>query len=160
MVLRSILKLIRIFMRHKILGVAFIALMILFGYLFFFLIGPLILTGPPLPLYYIDNRSSENHTIIVEIFDENNISVLRETYNLLPEEEIQYERGIGWGPKITWYLFTWADGIYTFYLNLDDKYSEWYTMDVFPTSSLDINLFYKDKRTNETFPIYIRELCI
>ena len=142
------------------IGVGITALIILFGYLFFFLIGPIMLAGPPCPLYYITNDTTENHTIIVEIFDENNMSVLKETYNLSPGKNVRYDRGIGWYPKISWYLITWPDGIYTFYFTLDNKYSEWYTTDVFPTCSLSIKLFYEDHQTNETFPIYVREFCV
>ena len=73
------------------------------------------LAGPPLPLYYIRNNSDENHTIVVEIFDENNISVLHKMYNILPGEKVKHNRGIGWYPKPSWYLITWPEGKYTFY---------------------------------------------
>lgn len=148
--------------RHNrlLIGVCITALITLFGYLFFFLIGPIMLAGSPCPLYYITNNSADNHTIIVEIFDEDNISVLKETYNLSPGKNVRYNREIGWYPKISWYLITWPDGIYTFYFTLDDKYSERYTTGVFPTQSLNIELFYEDHRTNETIPIYISELAV
>jgi len=136
------------------------ALIILFGYLFLFLIGPIMLAGPPCSLYYITNDSTEDHTIVVEIFDENNISVLKEAYNLSPGKYVKYDRGIGWYPKTSWYLITWSDGTYIFYFSLDNKYSEKYTMDVFPTCSVNIELFYEDYQTNEIIPIYIRESCI
>ena len=125
-----------------IIAVGITTFIILFGYLFFFLIGPIMLAGPPCSLYHIFNSTNENHTVIVEIFDENDISVLKETYNLLPDTHVKYDRGIGWYPKISWSLITWSDGKYTFYVNLDNKYTEWYTTDVSPFCSVSIALFH------------------
>lgn len=143
-----------------IIRVGITALIILFGYLFFYLIGPIMLAGPPLSLYDIRNNTAENHTIIIEIFDKNNISVLKETYNLSPGENIGYDREIGWYPKISCYLITWPEGTYTFDITLDNEYLERYTTDVRPTQSLSIELFYEDPWTNEIYPIYIREIAV
>lgn len=139
---------------RMIIAVGIITFIILFGYLFFFLIGPIMLVGPPCSLYYIFNSTNENHTVIIEIFDENNISMLKETYNLLPDTRVKYDREIGWYPKISWSLITWSDGIYTFYVNLDNNYTEWYTTDVSPFCSVSIALF------RNAIPLDIKVGCV
>ena len=162
---KKIFSFLKIYLKMKrknqiLIGVGITASIILFGYLFFFLIGPIMLIGPPLSLFNIYNNTTEHHMIIIEIFDENNYSVLKEIYNLSSGENVKYDRGIGWYPKISWFLITWPDGIYTFFFTLDNKYVERYTTDISFTCSLSIELFYKDYWTNETFPIYIRESCV
>lgn len=155
--LKKFLKLKR---KNQILIVVCITVFILLcGYLFFFLVGPFILAGPPLSLYYITNRSAENHTIIVEIFDEKNNSVHEKTYNISPEEHVSYERRIGWEPKISLFLITWSDGTYNFHFTVDNKYSEWYTTGVSPSCGLYIRLFNKDSQTQKIIPIEIGTIC-
>jgi hypothetical protein len=156
MVLSIIRRYNRKFMKLKLLGVGIIAMMILIGYLFLFFVLPSMFSTS---LYYISNWSSESHIINVEIFDEDNVSVLKEIYNLAPEENIKYERRIGWGPTITWEFLTWSSGTYTFHFTVDNIYSEWYTTEVTPYCGQGIWLFYKDHHTNETIPIEIREFC-
>jgi len=81
-------------------------------------------------------------------------------YNILPGEKVKHNRGIGWYPKPSWYLITWPEGKYTFYFTLDNEYLESYTDDVFPTCTLDVDLFYVNPRTNETIPIEIGGVCV
>jgi len=75
--------------RNKILTGAGIVVLLVIG---FYIIFPFYLVGPPLPLLSLKNGDVINHEVVIEIFDQNNKSIFKETYELDPEEEIRYPR--------------------------------------------------------------------
>ena len=75
--------------RNKILiGVGIVVLLVV-GFYFIF---PFYLVGPPLPLLSLKNEDVSSHEVVIEIFDQNNKSIFKETYELDPEEEIRHPR--------------------------------------------------------------------
>lgn len=58
---------------------------------------PFILGGAPTSLFFIHNNDSNEHEVVVEIFDSNNESIFEQAYELAPEAEI-------WESKPTWML--------------------------------------------------------
>jgi len=70
--------------RNKILaGAGMVVLLVICFYIIF----PFYLVGPPLPFLSLKNRDDINHEVVIEIFDQNNKSIFKETYELDPEEE-------------------------------------------------------------------------
>jgi hypothetical protein len=78
----------------------------------YFFVFPFLLVGPPEPLFYIYNNDLQSHEVIVEVFDSHNESVLKEKYELAPEEQIAQ-------PKSLWLLLRWSmpwsKGKYTYW---------------------------------------------
>jgi hypothetical protein len=75
--------------RNKILiGVGIVVLLVVGFYVIF----PFYLVGPPLPLLSLKNEDVSSHEVVIEIFDQNNKSIFKETYELDPEEEIRHPR--------------------------------------------------------------------
>ena len=58
---------------------------------------PFIFIGPPSPLFFISNKDVNEHEAVVEIFNSDNESVFKKTYELAPEEYISQ-------PKPAWLL--------------------------------------------------------
>jgi hypothetical protein len=75
--------------RNKILiGIGIVVLLVV-GFYFIF---PFYLVGPPLPLFSLKNEDVSSHEVVIEIFDQNNKSIFKETYELDPKEEIRHPR--------------------------------------------------------------------
>ena len=88
-------------------------------YLTFYMLIPYFVIKP-LPLYCIENEDSIVHNVTIEITDNSEI-LLKENYTLNPNDEVCYERSLGWYPKIMWYPITWSEGIYTFRVYVEGK---------------------------------------
>lgn len=55
---------------------------------------PFIIIGAPLPLFSIDNKDINEHKVVIEIFDSNNESVFKKTYELAPEASISQSKPV------------------------------------------------------------------
>ncbi len=130
--------------RKKIkLVVVIITIISLSVFLFFFFFLPMGLLGPePRPLFLIFNSDDDNnHTVTVEIFNSDNISVYYESFDVPPDDNIKIDRGFDWCPKHMFYWFYWDEGSYTFYVTLDNTYNESYHADFYPVMSIHISVY-------------------
>ena len=121
-----------------------VAIGIALGYLFFFVLFPIIMIGAPTPLYSIHNFDTKNHALIIKILDSRNTTVLVKTYDVLPARSIAYDRGFGWYPKAAWTPFTWSEGEYTFSVMLDEAYTASHTTHVRITQTVVIDIDFMD----------------
>ena len=106
--------------RNKILIGAGIVLLLAVGLYFIF---PFYLVGPPLPLLSLNNGDVSNHEVVIEIFDQNNKSIFKETYALDPKEELRY-------PRPFLLKFRWLKEC-TLKVTVDDNATEMYKTDVY-----------------------------
>jgi hypothetical protein len=106
--------------RNKILiGVGIVVLLVVGFYIIF----PFYLVGPPLPLLSLKNGDAINHEVVIEIFDQNNKSIFKETYELDPKEEIGY-------PRPFLLKFRWLKEC-TLKVTVDDNTTKMYKTDVY-----------------------------
>ncbi len=108
------------------------------GYLFFFVIFPVIIMGGPTSLYYIANQDTTNHTIEITVLDSSDKTVLTQNYSMLPDASVHHSRGFGWYPTVTWTPFTWSSGNYTFIAVLDGNYTASHSTNVQITQTIFI----------------------
>jgi len=131
--------------RNKILiGIGLVALVVAGFYVIF----PFLIVGPPLPLYYIKNEDVNNHTVVVEIFDYHNESILKEIYKLSPKESVTY-------PKPFLMVLTRSEEEYRFKITLDSEVTETYETEIYPWLMVAIHLYHKDPISEEVTPIGI-----
>jgi hypothetical protein len=107
--------------RNKILAGAGVLLLLAVGFYFIF---PFYLVGPPLPLLSLKNGDVINHEVVIEIFDQNNKSMFKETYELDPKEELQY-------PRPFLLKFRWLKEC-TLKVTMDNNTRKMYETDVYP----------------------------
>ena len=112
---------------NKILIGAGIVLLLAVGFYFIF---PFYLVGPPLPLLSLKNGDVNNHEVVIEIFDQNNKSIFKETYELAPKEEIRY-------PRPFLLKFRWLKEC-TLNVTVDNNTTKMYKTDVYPWKEFGI----------------------
>jgi hypothetical protein len=122
-----------------------ITVVIIEGYLVFFVIFPAIIIGGPTDLYFIANHDTKNHTIVIKVLDSTNKTVLLKSYNMQPDTIIQYARGFGWYPTVTWVPVTWSEGNYTFIAVLDGNITASHTTNVQITQTIWIEIGFMGK---------------
>jgi len=144
--------------RKKAILITIIAI-ILFAY-FFFLLFPLVLVGPPGPLYYIQNEDVIPHNITVEIFDAEHESVFKKSYVLDANEHVKLNREILWYFPFPSTFITWHDGVYTFNFTVDSNISNQITRDINQYESISVDLYDVDHFTSEIKPIRIRIMTV
>jgi hypothetical protein len=115
--------------RNKILIGAGIVLLLLVGFYFIF---PFYLVGPPLPLLSLENGDVINHEVVIEIFDRNNKSIFKETYELDPKEELRY-------PRPFLLKFRWLKEC-TIKVTVDNNITKMYEADVYPYKKFSITI--------------------
>ena len=112
----------------RVIGI--IPIVIIEGYLIFFVIFPAMIMGGPTDLYFIANHDTKNHTIEIKIFDSTNKTIFLKSYNIQSDTTIKYAGGFGWYPTVTWAPFTWSEGNYTFIATLDGNVTASHTTNV------------------------------
>jgi hypothetical protein len=127
----------------RVIGI--FTIVIIVGYLFLFVLFPMIIMGGPTSLYFIGNHDTKNHTIVIKIFDSTNKTVLLQSYKMQPDTTIQYARGFGWYPTVTWTPFTWSGGKYTFIAVLDGNFTASHTTNVQITQTIWIDIKFMGK---------------
>ena len=133
-------------LKRKLLRIAGICtIIILLVYLNLFVILPAIIMGGPSSLFFISNHGTKNHTIAITIIDSTNKTVLFQSYNIRPDMTIQYERGFGWYPTVTWTPYTWSEGKYTFIAVLDGNITASHTTNVQITQTIWITIEFMGK---------------
>ena len=115
--------------RNKILIGAGIVLLLAVGFYFIF---PFYLVGPPLPLLSIKNGDAINHEVVIDIFDQNNKSIFKETYELDPDEEIRQ-------PRPFLLKFRWLKEC-TLKVTVDDNATKVYETDVYSWKEFRITM--------------------
>ena len=111
---------------------------------FFNLIFPLILVSLPTPLFLIRNQDLISHDDIIEIFDEKNISLLKETYLMDDKQSAGLYREIQWLLRISQTFITGSDDMYTFNINVDYDYTKEITIDINQYETIDVKGFAMD----------------
>jgi hypothetical protein len=127
----------------RVIGI--FTIVIIVGYLFLFVLFPMIIMGGPTSLYFIGNHDTKNHTIVIKILDSTNKTVLLQSYKMQPDTTIQYARGFGWYPTVTWTPFTWSGGKYTFIAVLDGNFTASHTTNVQITQTIWIDIKFMGK---------------
>jgi len=145
----------RIPKKKLLLIIEILTIVIIVGYLFLFVIFPMMIMGGPTSLYFTANQDIKNHTIIIKILDSANKTILLQSYKMPPDTTIQYDRGFGWYPTVTWTPFTWSEGKYTFYAVLDGNYTVSHTTNVQITQTISILI-----SSNDSKPLEIGEAWI
>ena len=128
----------RITKKKLIRVIEIITIVIIVYYLLFFVILPA--TNGPTSLYFISNHDTKNHTIVIKVMDSSNKTVLLQSYNMQPDSTIEYARGFGWYPTVTWLPYTWSEGNYTFYAVLDGNITASHTTNVYMTHTIWIDI--------------------
>ncbi len=113
--------------RNKILIGVGIVVLVVVGFYFIF---PFYLVGPSLPLLSLRNGDTINHEVVIEIFDQNNKSIFKETYELDPKEKIGY-------PRPFLLKFRWLKEC-TLTVTVDNNTTEIYKTDVYPWKEFGI----------------------
>lgn len=121
---------------HALLGIASIVMLIAI----FLIAMPYILVGAPPSLFSIHNNDSNEHKVEIEVFDSNNESVLKKTYEVAPKADISQ-------PKPNWLLLQLFipprnTKEWTFKATLDDDIKEICQIELQPWTTADIMLYY------------------
>ena len=115
--------------RNKILiGIGIVVLLVV-GFYFIF---PFYLVGPPLPLFSLKNEDVSSHEVVIEIFDQNNKYIFKETFELDPKEEIYY-------PRPFLLKFQWLKEC-TLKVTVDDNTTKMYKTDVYSWKEFRITI--------------------
>lgn len=121
--------------RKVLIGASILVLLLSVFFAVRFITNPYYIVGPPTPLFYIRNMDDGVHELRVEVFDSDNNSVLDETYELAPGEEISY-------PKPFRSRETGSDMVdSTFKFTLDGRFTETYSTKVGPWTSVEVALY-------------------
>ena len=135
--------------------IGIILLIIFIGLYLFFAVFPVMMMSPA-SLYYIKNADEATHNIMVEIFDENNLSVFMKNYTLGPEESVSIDRKVNWHLPLTSSFITWSDGVYFFNFTVDNNVSKEYIREVNMFESISVRLYTTDYSSSEIIPIEIK----
>ena len=134
-----------------------VVVIILCVYLFL-LVFPLVLVGSPTLLYYIHNNDDKTHSLSVEIFDENNVSVFQKNYTLQPDETTDYDRTVNWHLPFPSTFISWSDGLYTFSFTVDNNVSKSITRDTNQYETIFVDLY--SNYASKIIPIRIRIVTV
>ena len=86
------------------------------------------------PLFVIQNQDLNDHNVVVEIFNSNNRSMLKEEFSVYSKTSAAYHKPL-------WFkIDRWSE--YTFRVTLDDKITETYTTKIHLLSMVSIILDY------------------
>jgi hypothetical protein len=101
---------------------------------------PYLFIGVPTSLFSINNHDSNEHKVAIEVFDSNNESVFKKTYELAPKAYISQS-------KSTWLLMQLSipsgnTKEWTFKATLDDDVTEIRQIKLQPWVTADVILYY------------------
>ncbi|WP_082093114.1 hypothetical protein [Methanosarcina siciliae] len=137
-------------------GKLVILFMLLTIALFFYVSLPFMFRGPAAPLFVIHNHDIKGHEVAVEVFDQQNKSIINETCSLEPKSDMSRSRPFS-------LRFHREKREYTFKVIMDNQITSTAKME-FPNSHAfaDIRLYskdygdtYSDYESPETIPILI-----
>lgn len=136
--------------RRRLFILTGIVILILTG----FIAMPFLFIGPPEPLFSIYNNDINKHSVVVELFDSDNKSVFKQTYELSSEATI-------WQPKPTWMLLELSippgdSEEYKLKTILDNNFTDNYQIELQTWGMADIVLY----ENNAEEPLLIREIVV
>jgi len=113
---------------------------------------PFIFMGPPVPLFTVHNHDITNHEVIVEVFNSNNESIIKETYMLDQKDDISRSRPLG-------LKLPWSGRKYIFKVTMDGKITETSKMEIPDVYTMvNIRLYKKDYVSGEIALIFIESV--
>lgn len=119
----------------------------------FILYLPFIFMGPASPLFTIHNYDASNHTVVVEILDSGNQSLMKETYEIGTESDISQKRPFLLSLPL-------SKGDFTFDVIVDEKNVGLYHVEIpHPHTMVNIRLYYEDYTGNMT-PISVEVVAV
>lgn len=108
---------------------------------------PFIFRGPAAPLFVIHNHDVKSHEIVVEVFDQNNKSIINETYSLESESDPSRSRPLS-------LQFHQEKREYTFKVTVDNQITNTTKLEIPNSHALvDIWLYRKDYESGKIVPI-------
>jgi hypothetical protein len=122
------------------------------------IVVPFIFTGSTAPFFVIHNDDIKSHEAVVEVFDQNNKSVINETYSLEPKSDFSQSRPLN-------VKLSWEKKEYIFKVTMDKKIINMTKVEI-PNrrTSVYIRLYYKnyedsphlDYESPDRIPIFIQ----
>lgn len=103
--------------------------------------------GPAASFFVIHNHDVKNHEVTVEVFDQQNKSIINETYILESEGDFSQSRPLN-------LRFHREKREYTFKVNMDNQITNTVKLEIPHSHALvDIRLYSKDYESGEIVPI-------
>ena len=137
----------------RVLGI--VTLIIVSALVVLFVIFPMVILPPyPAELFRIHNFDNINHTVGVEIFDNDFNLLYNKTFDVSADESITIERGFDWCPRNRFWFYAMEEGSYTFNVSLDNSYNESHFTELMPTISVWIRVFSKESNPLEVVELF------
>ncbi len=129
-------------------------IIILIAALFLYISLPFIFMGPAAPFFVIHNHDVKSHEVIVEVFDQDNKSIINETYHLEPEDDFSQARPLS-------LQFQREKREYMFKVTMDKQVASVVKMEIPHSHTLvNIRLYSKDYESGEIVPISMKTAAI
>ena len=136
--------------RRIVAGVfgAFILLILLI------LLTPFIFAVPASSFFVVHNHDISDHTVVIDVFDPHNRSIITETYELGPESDISQKRPF----RLS---LPFSKGEFNFKVTVDGKDMGIYPVEIpDPYTMVNIRLYYEDYTGNMTpLSLEVVEIC-
>ncbi|AKB38420.1 hypothetical protein MSSAC_3830 [Methanosarcina siciliae C2J] len=114
-----------------------------------YLFLPFIFMGSAAPFFVIHNHDVKGHEVAVEVFDQQNRSIINETYSLESEGDFSQDRPFS-------LRFHREKREYTFKVTMDKQITSTVKMEIPHSHTLvDIWLYSKDYESGEIVPIFM-----
>ncbi|MEL4304897.1 hypothetical protein [Methanococcoides sp. LMO-2] len=126
----------------------------LFLLILFILLIPFIFTGPASSFFVVHNHDVNDHTVVIDVFDSHNRSIVTETYELGPKSDISQKRPL----RLS---LPFSKGEFNFKVTVDDKIIGIYPVKIpDPYTMVNIRLYYEDYTGNMTpVSLEVVEIC-
>lgn len=122
---------------NKFIIIAFLLIIALVSYISLPILIPFIFGGSAAPLFVIHNHDDKSHEVTVEVFDQNNNSIINETHTLERRSDFTRSR-----PLIV--RLPWEDIEYTFKVTMDKQITNVTKVEIPDRkTSVNIRLYYE-----------------
>ncbi len=119
----------------------------------FILFMPFIFSGPASPFFVVHNHDVNNHTVVIDVLDSRNMSIITETYELGPKSDISRKRPLRLSLPL-------SKGEFMFNVTVDNKTIGTYHVEIpHPHTMVNIRLYYEDYTGNVT-PISVEVAAV
>ncbi|KKG08373.1 hypothetical protein EO92_07085 [Methanosarcina sp. 2.H.A.1B.4] len=126
-----------------------LCIVILITVLIFYISIPFVFMGAAAPFFVIHNHDITSHEVMVEVFDQQNKSIVNETYRLEPESDLSRARPLS-------LQFHREKREYTFKVTMDKQITNTVKMEIPHSHTLvDIRLYSKNYESGEIVPIFM-----
>ncbi len=114
---------------------------------------PFIFSGPVSPFFVVHNHDINDHTVVIDVFDSRNVSIITETYKLEPKSDISRKRPLGLRLPL-------SKGEFKINVTVDNETMETHHVELpHPHTMVDIRLYYEDYMGNVT-PISVEVAAV